>query len=168
MIMALTLLATAYITHLADVEAAGDYFAFPDGFRRVEIKDSVLKINNRRILVKGVNRHEMSATGGYTVTLDEMKRDVAALKSINANAVRTCHYPNDPDWYTLCDQNGIYVWAEANIESHGMGFGGESLAHRAARLRNFHDSPPNGGMHILPAFLENATITASAKRKVDE
>ena len=91
--------------------------AFPVGFRRIEIKDSVLKINNRRILVKGVNRHEMSATGGYTVTLDEMKRDIAALKSINANAVRTCHYPNDPDWYTLCDQNGIYVWAEANIES---------------------------------------------------
>lgn len=117
-----------------EVEAAGDYFAFPVGFRRIEIKDSVLKINNRRILVKGVNRHEMSATGGYTVTLDEMKRDVAALKSINANAVRTCHYPNDPDWYTLCDQNGIYVWAEANIESHGMGFGGESLAHRADYL----------------------------------
>ena len=112
------------------IEDRGDWYAFPVGFRKIAITNSVLKINNRRVLFKGVNRHEMSPTGGYTVTLDEMKKDIEVFKALNINAVRTCHYPDDPDWYTLCDMEGIYVTCEANIESHGMGFHAQSLAHR--------------------------------------
>ena len=113
----------------------GDFYAFPVGFRKIAIEDGVLKINNRRVLIKGVNRHELSPTGGYTVTLDEMKKDVAAFKSLAINAVRTCHYPDLPDWYALCAINGIYVTCEANIESHGMGYGKETLAKRPDFLK---------------------------------
>ena len=97
-----------------------DYRAVAWGFRRIEIKDGVLHINGKRALIMGVNRHEMSPERGYSVTLDEMKRDIEIFKALNINAVRTSHYPNDPTWYELCDREGIYVCCEANIEAHGV------------------------------------------------
>ena len=96
-----------------------EYYAATIGFRRVEVRDAVIYLNGKRILFKGVNRHEMSPTGGYAVTLDEMSKDVRVLKSMNVNAVRTCHYPDDPRWYALCDIEGLMLVAEANIEGHG-------------------------------------------------
>lgn len=101
-------------------ECAGDFYAIRIGFRSVEIKNSVLLVNGRRILVKGANRHEMMPSTGYTVTPAEMQRDIDLYKAFNVNAVRTCHYPDDPAWYDLCDQNGLFVICEANIESHGV------------------------------------------------
>lgn len=98
------------------------------GFRKVEIKDGQLLLNGQPILIKGTNRHEMSGRGGYLVTEEEMIRDIRIMKSLNINAVRTCHYPNDPRWYDLCDRYGIYVIDEANVESHGMGYGDRTLA----------------------------------------
>lgn len=98
------------------------------GFRKVEIKNSQLVINGKPIIVKGVNRHELDPDGGYVVSRERMLQDLAMMKQHNINAVRTSHYPNDPMWYDLCDSVGIYVVAEANLESHGMGYGPESLA----------------------------------------
>ena len=98
----------------------GDWFARCVGFRTVEIRDKVLLVNGKRIFVKGVNRHEISPEGGYAMTHAEMDRDMRAIKEFGFNSVRTCHYPDDPYWYDLCDKYGLYVTCEANIESHGM------------------------------------------------
>ncbi|MBQ0078030.1 MAG: DUF4981 domain-containing protein [Bacteroidales bacterium] len=109
--------------------AAGEETVSLDfGFRSVEIKDSQLLVNGQPVLFKGADRHEMSATGGYVVSVDEMIRDIRIMKQLNINAVRTSHYPNDPRWYSLCDRYGLYVIDEANNESHGMGYGPETLA----------------------------------------
>lgn len=90
------------------------------GFRKVEIKDAQLLVNGKPILIKGVNRHEMDPDGGYVVSRERMIQDIQIMKQFNINAVRTSHYPNDNLWYDLCDQYGLYVVAEANIESHGI------------------------------------------------
>ena len=100
------------------------------GFRSVEIKNSQLLVNGQPVLIKGVNRHEMSPDGAYCVTHEEMLRDIRVMKELNINTVRTCHYPNDPYWYELCDRYGLYVIDEADIESHGMGYGEATLARR--------------------------------------
>ena len=97
------------------------------GFRRVEIKGGQLLVNGRAIYCKGVNRHEHDPVTGHYITRESMVRDIKLMKRHNINAVRTCHYPDDPKWYDLCDQFGIYLIDEANIESHGMGYGPESL-----------------------------------------
>ena len=89
------------------------------GFRKVEIKDSQLLVNGQPVYIKGVNRHELDPDGGYVVSRERMIQDIKRMKEFNINAVRTCHYPNDPVWYDLCDEYGIYMTAEANIESHG-------------------------------------------------
>ncbi len=98
------------------------------GFRKVEIKDGLLLVNNRRVLFKGVNRHEFDPDTGQYVSVESMLRDIRLMKQHNINAVRTCHYPNAPAWYDLCDRYGIYLIGEANLESHGMGYGAASLA----------------------------------------
>lgn len=98
------------------------------GFRKAEIKDGVLLVNGKYVYLKGVNRHEHDPDTGHYVTRDSMIRDIQIMKQHNINAVRTCHYPDAPLWYDLCDQYGLYLIDEANIESHGMGYGRESLA----------------------------------------
>ena len=98
------------------------------GFRDVCIEGSNVKVNGKPVLIKGANRHEMNPYKGYVVSEEDMIRDIQIMKQLNINAVRTCHYPNDPLWYTLCDRYGLYVMDEANVESHGMGYGKESLA----------------------------------------
>ena len=98
------------------------------GFRKVEIKNAQLLVNGQPILIKGANRHEMDPDGGYVVSMERMMQDIRVMKRLNINAVRTCHYPDDPRWYDLCDKYGLYVVAEANFESHGMGYGDRSLA----------------------------------------
>jgi len=98
------------------------------GFRKIEIKNAQLLINGKPILIKGVNRHEMDPDRGYYLSKERMIQDIQIMKQFNINAVRTCHYPDDNFWYDLCDQYGIYMVAEANIESHGMGYGDRTLA----------------------------------------
>lgn len=93
------------------------------GFRKVEIKNRQLLVNGQPILIKGADRHEMDPDGAYVVTRARMLQDIKIMKRLNINAVRTSHYPNDPYWYDLCDQYGIYLVAEANQESHGFGYG---------------------------------------------
>ena len=110
---------------------------FNVGFRKVEIKGSDLLVNGERVLIKGVNRHELDPDGGYVVSRERMEEDIRIIKQLNLNAVRTCHYPDDPYWYELCDQYGIYMVAEANIESHGMGYGEATLA-RDTAFRQAH------------------------------
>ncbi|HEY3384636.1 MAG TPA: glycoside hydrolase family 2 TIM barrel-domain containing protein [Vicinamibacterales bacterium] len=91
------------------------------GFRKVEIRNARLLINGQAIVFRGVNRHEHDADAGHTVSRALMIRDIELMKQHNVNAVRTSHYPNDPEWYDLCDRYGLYVIDEANIESHGYG-----------------------------------------------
>ncbi len=98
------------------------------GFRTVEIKNSQLLLNGKAILLKGVNRHEHDQYTGHVISYESMLQDIRLFKENNINTVRTSHYPNDPLWYELCDKYGIYVIDEANIESHGMGYGERSLA----------------------------------------
>ena len=100
------------------------------GFRHVEIKGGQLLLNGQPILIKGVDRHELDPDGGYVMSVERMRQDLRIMKQLNVNAVRTSHYPDDPRWYELCDSAGIYVVAEANLESHGMGYGESTLAKR--------------------------------------
>lgn len=102
------------------------------GFRTVEMKNGQLCVNGKAILIKGVNRHELDPDGGYVVSPERMEQDIRLMKEFNVNAVRTCHYPNDNLWYDLCDKYGLYVVAEANIESHGMGYEDLTLAKNKA------------------------------------
>ncbi len=99
------------------------------GFKQVEIKNGALYFNGKLVKYKGVNRHETSVENGRTVTKEEMLKDILLFKKYNINTVRTAHYPDHPYWYQLCDRYGIYVCAEANVESHGMGYGKEGLGH---------------------------------------
>lgn len=92
------------------------------GFRKVEIKNSQVLVNGQPILIKGANRHEINTDHGYVVSVENMIEDIKLMKQFNVNAVRTCHYPDDPRWYDLCDLYGLYVCAEANQESHGFGY----------------------------------------------
>ena len=98
------------------------------GFRKIELKGGQILVNGQPVLFKGADRHEMDPDGGYVVSLERMIQDIKVMKQLNINAVRTCHYPDDNRWYDLCDEYGLYVVAEANVESHGMGYGDKTLA----------------------------------------
>lgn len=98
------------------------------GFRHIEIKGGQLLVNGQPILIKGADRHELDPDGGYIVPVSRMIQDIKIMKQLNINAVRTCHYPDDPRWYDLCDEYGIYLTAESNLESHGMGYREHTLA----------------------------------------
>ena len=98
------------------------------GFRKIEIKNAQLLVNGKPILIKGADRHELDPDGGYVVSKERMIQDIQIMKRLNINAVRTCHYPDDPVWYDLCDEYGIYMTAEANQESHGFGYGKDAEA----------------------------------------
>ena len=98
------------------------------GFRKVEIKNKQFLVNGQPVLIKGANRHEIDPDGGYVLNMERMIQDIKIMKRLNINAVRTCHYPDDPRWYELCDEYGIYVVAEANQESHGFQYGDDAAA----------------------------------------
>lgn len=98
------------------------------GFRKIELTKGQILVNGKPVLFKGADRHELDPDGGYVVSPERMLQDIQLMKQLNMNAVRTCHYPDDNLWYDLCDKYGIYVVAEANIESHGMGYGEKTLA----------------------------------------
>ena len=118
-----------------------DHYAIPFGFRKVEIRDSVIYLNGKRVLFKGVNRHEMQPESGYAVTENGMRRDIARMKEFNVNAVRTCHYPDLAGWYDLTDREGLMVVCEANVEAHGVpDFYGAGSKHQLPKNPRFHDS----------------------------
>ena len=118
-----TLMAT-----LKDGTAVREVVPVKVGFRKIEIRNSQLLVNGQPVLIKGVNRHEIGPDEGSYVSRERMLQDIQLMKQFNINAVRTCHYPDDPYWYELCDRYGLYMVAEANLESHGMGFKETTLA----------------------------------------
>lgn len=116
------------IATLKDGNNVSEVIPFKVGFRKIELKNSQVLVNGQPVLFKGVNRHEMDPDRGYFVSRERMLQDIKIMKQFNINAVRTCHYPDNNLWYELCDQYGLYVVAEANVESHGMGYKEETLA----------------------------------------
>ena len=108
---------------LTMVDATGEAVDFEScrvGFRQIEIKDSLILLNGERLVLRGVNRHEHHPETGRVLTEDDMRAEIKLIKQFNFNAVRTSHYPDDPLWYDLCDQYGIYLVDEANLETHGL------------------------------------------------
>lgn len=110
------------VTTLKPDGKVSEVFAHDFGFRKVEIKNGVLQVNGRPILIRGVNRHEHDPHTGRSITVESMIKDIQLMKQFNINAVRCCHYPDYEEWYELCDRYGIYLVDEANLESHGMDF----------------------------------------------
>lgn len=109
------------------------------GFRHVDIRNGQLRLNGQPMEIRGVNRHEHSMYGGHYITPAEMRQDIALMKEMGINAVRTSHYPDDELWYDLCDSAGIYIWDEANVESHAQGYGEGSLAKKKEWLNPILD-----------------------------
>ncbi|WED26071.1 beta-galactosidase [Vibrio sp. DW001] len=110
-----------FVVTLLDVNGnIVDVEAYDIGFRNIEIKDGQLLVNGKALLIKGVNRHEHEQDNGHAIGEESMIADIKLLKQSNFNAVRTAHYPNHPRWYELCDEYGLYLVDEANIETHGM------------------------------------------------
>lgn len=124
------------------------------GFRKVEIKGSNLLVNGQPVYIKGANRHEMDPDGGYVVSYERMVQDIRIMKQLNVNAVRTCHYPDDPRWYDLCDEYGLYVCAEANQESHGLNYGETSLAYGPAFAKPILER----NQHNVSLFMNHPSI----------
>lgn len=122
-------------TLYAKVKGGDETIPVKVGFRKVELDNGQLFVNGEPVLFKGVNRHELDPDGGYVVSPERMLQDIRIMKEFNINAVRTCHYPDDPLWYELCDKYGLYMVAEANVESHGMGYADKSLAKDPAYLK---------------------------------
>ena len=123
---------TPYLYTLrATLQGSNEVIPVKVGFRKIELKNSQILVNGQPVLFKGANRHEMDPDNGYYLSPERMIQDIQVMKKFNLNAVRTCHYPDDNLWYDLCDKYGIYVVAEANVESHGMGYGDKTLAKRA-------------------------------------
>jgi len=135
-------------------KVGNDWRAVAVGFRKVEIKDAVIYINGKRALFMGTDRHEMQPESGYTVTLEGMKKDIELFHRFNVNAVRTCHYPDDPTWYELCDREGIYVVCEANIESHGAGYGHDTLGKNPL----YHDAHLERGTRMVETFRNHPSV----------
>lgn len=124
---------TPYLyTLYATMQGSNEVIPVKTGFRKIELKNSQVLVNGQPVLFKGANRHEIDPDRGYVVSYERMLQDIQMMKKLNINAVRTCHYPDDNRWYELCDQYGLYVVAEANIESHGMGYGEKTLAKNPA------------------------------------
>ncbi len=120
---------TVVIESLAADQHPLEAVSLRTGFRKVEIRGGRYLINGQAVKLKGSNRHEMEPDTGHAVSRERMLQDIVRLKEANVNHVRTCHYPNDPYWYELCDLHGIYLMDEANIESHGYYYGEASLSH---------------------------------------
>ena len=114
-------------TLLATMSKSGEVIPVNVGFRKIELTGGQILVNGQPVLFKGADRHELDPDGGYVVSPERMLQDIRLMKQLNINAVRTCHYPDDALWYDLCDRYGIYVVAEANVESHGMGYGDKTL-----------------------------------------
>ena len=124
------------------------------GFRKVEIKNKQLLVNGQPVLLKGANRHEMDPDEGYNVSEKRMIQDIMMMKRLNINAVRTCHFPDDPRWYDLCDKYGLYVVAEANQESHGFQYGDDA----AAKKPEFAKQIMERNQHNVSMFYNHPSI----------
>ena len=124
------------------------------GFRKVEIKNKQFVVNGQPVLLKGADRHEMDPDEGYNVSEQRMIQDIMMMKRMNINAVRTCHYPDDPRWYDLCDKYGLYVVAEANQESHGFQYGDDA----AAKKPEFAKQIMERNQHNVSMFFNHPSI----------
>ena len=143
-------LSLATIDHKSKKHNIVEEITIPIGFRNVKIENGQLLVNGVPVTIRGVNRHEHDPKTGHVVSRERIEQDILLMKANNINTVRTSHYPNDPEFYNLCDYYGLYVIDEANAESHAQGYGEKSLAKRAdfkeatvARVRNMYERDKN-------------------------
>lgn len=132
------------------VDAAGQHCELKYGIRDVRLEDGVFLVNYVPVKLKGVNRHEFNPETGYTITREDMVRDILLMKQHNINAVRCSHYTNHPIWYALCDEYGLYVMDEANVESHGISYRQNIL--------------PGNDMRWLPHLLDRETAMVQCQK----
>ena len=125
---------TAVITLLSADDKEIDFESCRVGFRKINIDNGIIYYNGKRLIVRGVNRHEHCAEGGRSVSRSQMIEEIKLMKRLNINSVRTCHYPDDPDWYDLCDEWGILLICECNIETHAVN---GALSHNPSWATNF-------------------------------
>ena len=112
-------------TAIVKVKCRGEVcqvFRLPVGFRKLQVTGKQILLNGQPLKIRGINRHEFDPDTGYVITEDQMRRDLELMKQANINFVRTAHYPHDPRWYSLCDEIGMLVMDEANVESHGLSY----------------------------------------------
>ena len=140
---------TTVLTLLAPDGREVDFESCRSGFRRIEIKQGVIHLNGVRMIFRGVNRHEHALETGRYVSPEHMRREILTMKRLNFNSVRTCHYPDDPTWYDLCDEYGICLVCEANVETHGVNgmltndpTWGQAFLDRAIRMVMTHKNHP--------------------------
>lgn len=124
----------AVMTLISPSGEAVDFESCRIGFKKIEIVDGVILLNGKRLIVRGVNRHEHEVRGGRTVSIEHMVEEIKLMKRLNINSVRTCHYPDDPIWYDLCDEWGLLLVCECNLETHGVA---GALSHNPAWGTNF-------------------------------
>ncbi len=141
---------TAVMTLISPEGEELDFESCKIGFKKVEISNGIIYLNGKRLIVRGVNRHEHEARGGRTVPYEHMVEEIKLMKRLNINSVRTCHYPDDPVWYDLCDEWGILLVCECNIETHAVGGAlshnpawGTSFLERAIRMVLTHKNHPS-------------------------
>ena len=148
-----------YTLVVSPIQNGGMYFPYEIvqvkvGFRKVEIKNKQFLVNGQPVLLKGANRHEIDPDEGYNLSEQRMIQDIMMMKRMNINAVRTCHYPDDPRWYDLCDKYGLYVVAEANQESHGFQYGDDA----AAKKPEFAKQIMERNQHNVSMFYNHPSI----------
>ena len=146
-----------YTLELQTTNATGEiteYVRYPFGFRRIEIKNKVMLLNGKRLIINGTNRHEWNPRSGRVITAEDMNTDLEIIKRNNINSVRTSHYPSQIPWYFRCDEEGIYVMAETNLESHGSWM-------MAGSVHPDWNVPGN-----VPQWLENVIDRARTNYKV--
>lgn len=124
----------ATITLLSPDGTEVDFESSRVGFREIKIDNGIIYLNGKRLIIRGVNRHEHCAATGRTVSMEQMLDEIKLMKRLNINSVRTCHYPDDPDWYDLCDQLGILLVCECNLETHAVN---GALSHNPSWAANF-------------------------------
>jgi beta-galactosidase len=140
----------AVITLISPDGTAVDFESCRTGFRKIEIVNGVILLNGKRLIIRGVNRHEHEAYSGRTVALEHMQEEIKLMKRLGINSVRTCHYPDDPTWYDLCDEWGILLICECNLETHGLEGAlthdpswGTNFLERAIRMVLTHKNHPS-------------------------
>ncbi len=144
--------------YILKIKIGNEFYCKKIGFKKVEIKDGVFYFNGKKVKMKGVNRHDSYPDTGYVASFEDMKKDVLLMKEYNVNCVRTAHYPNDPRFYELCDQYGLYVMSEADVETHGCYYTNDGDRHKLTNNHMYDHIIIDRVMRMVHTFKNNPCI----------